>query len=147
MLDVKLVRKRHKSYPEIFRAINKNFLPKAGVTVLAEVQRECPRDLSDLANSYHYKVHLLDSSVSIGTNKEQAPPVEYGTRPHSAPISALEPWARRHDIPVGAVWQSIKKKGTKAQPHLRPALDKRRRFLVALWADTYAKVFRILGAG
>jgi len=147
MLDIKLVRKRHASYPAIFKAINKNFLPKAGVTVLASVQKECPRDLSDLANSYHYKVHLLDSSVGVGTNKEHAPHVEYGTKPHSAPISALKPWADRHGIPVGAVWQSIKQKGTKAQPHLRPALDKNRKVLVALWADTYAKVFRILGAG
>ena len=39
MLDVKLVRKRHASYPAIFRAINKNFLPKAGVEVQNEVVR------------------------------------------------------------------------------------------------------------
>lgn len=145
MLNVQLIRSRHKSFPEIFKAINKKFLPKAGITVLAAVQKECPRDVGDLAGSYHYKVDMLGSSVSVGTNKETAAHVEYETKPHSAPISALEPWAKRHGIPVGALWYSIKKKGTKAHPHLRPALDKNRKYLVRLWANMYEKVFRVMG--
>jgi len=33
----------------------------------------------------------------------------------------------------------------RAQPYLRPALDVNRKNLVKLWADTYNKVFRVLG--
>jgi len=119
VLDVKLVRKRHKSYPEIFKAINKNFLPKAGV----EVQKEAVRiirakeiiDSGRLRDSIKFKVSNDD--VKVGTNVEYAPYQEYGTYKIAA------------------------------RPYLRPALDQKRKFLVALWADTYKKVFRILGAG
>ena len=115
MLDVKLVRKRHKSYPEIFRAINKNFLPKAGVTVQAEAIRRAPVDQGRLKGSIKFKVK--GDEVQIGTNVEYAVYQEYGTYKMAA------------------------------HPFLRPALDQSRKFLVALWADTYKKVFRILGAG
>jgi HK97 gp10 family phage protein len=113
MLDIKLVRKRHASYPEIFRAINRNFLPKAGVAVQAEAIRLAPVDLGRLKGSIKFKVS--GDQVKVGTNVEYAAYQEYGT---------------------------YKMRG---KPFLRPALDNNRRFLVALWADTYEKVFRILG--
>jgi len=119
MLDVKLVRKRHKSYPEIFKAINKQFLPKAGV----EVQKEAVRiirskgiiDSGRLRDSVKYKVR--GDEVSIGTNVEYATYQEYGT---------------------------VK---MPARPYLRPSIDNKRKFLVELWGQMYAKVFRIMGAG
>ena len=118
MLDVKLVRKRHASYPDIFKAINKSFLPKAGV----EVQNEAIRtirsksiiDSGRLRDSIKFKVK--GDEVKVGTNVEYAIYNEYGTYK------------------------------MKARPYLRPALDNKRKFLVQLWADTYAKVFKILGA-
>jgi HK97 gp10 family phage protein len=113
MLDVTLVRKRHASYPEIFKAINRNFLPKAGISVQAEAIRLAPVDQGRLKGSIRYKVSA--DHVSVGTNVEYAAYQEYGT---------------------------YKMRGT---PFLRPALDNKRRFLVALWADIYEKVFRIMG--
>jgi phage gpG-like protein len=120
MLDVKLVRKRHKSYPEIFKAINKNFLPKAGTAVQEETVRIIRSkkivDSGWLRDSIKFRVS--GDEVRVGTNVEYAAYQEYGTN-----------------------------RGITARPYLRPALDHSRKFLVALWADTYKKVFRILGAG
>jgi hypothetical protein len=38
--------------------------------------------------------------------------VEEGSPPHKAPIDALQGWADRHGIPVGAVWYKIATEGT-----------------------------------
>ena len=119
MLDIKLVRKRHASYPEIFKAINRNFLPKAGI----EVQKEVVRIIraKDIIDSGRLRASIKNrvkvDEVRVGTNVEYAPYQEYGT---------------------------VK---MPARPFLRPALDNSRKFLVALWADTYEKVFKIMGAG
>lgn len=117
MLDITVVRKKHKSYPEIFKAINRNFLPKAGV----EIQKETVRiirakgivDSGRLRDSIKFKVK--GDEVRIGTDVEYAPYLEYGT------------------------YKTVQR------PYLRPALDSKRKFLVKLWADTYAKVFKLLG--
>jgi len=113
MLDIKLVRKRHASYPDIFKAINKNFLPKAGVDLQGEAVRLAPWKTRRLQNDIKFKVS--GDKVRVGTNVEYAAYQEYGTYKMAA------------------------------HPFLRPALDNMRRYLVALWADTYEKVFRILG--
>ena len=81
-----------------------------------------PADMGQLRGSITKEV--TSKVATIGTNDEKAPHVEFGTRPHKAPISALKGWAERHGIPVGAVWGSIAKKGTKAQPFLYPAFTK-----------------------
>ena len=49
--------------------------------------------------------------------------VEKGTRPHFPPVSALEGWAQRHGIPAFLVARAISRRGTKAQPFMKPAAD------------------------
>ena len=117
MLDVKLVRKRQTNYPEVFKAINRNFLPKAGVIIQSEVQRrmkvEKIVDTGRLRSSVRFRVSK--DQVAIGTNVEYAVYNEFGTVKMAA------------------------------RPTWRPALDENRKALVKLWATTYNKVFRILG--
>jgi len=114
MLDIKIVRKRQTNYPEVFKAINRNFLPKAGNIVLSHAQRIVPVKDGILKGSLKSKVRS-NETVTVGTNVHYAPYVEYGT------------------------------KRMPAQPYLRPALDTNRKRLVKLWADTYNKVFALLG--
>jgi hypothetical protein len=45
--------------------------------------------------------------------------VEYGTRPHEVSPMNLKDWARRKGLNPFAVAESIKKKGTKANPFLK----------------------------
>ena len=76
MLDVKLVRKRQTNYPEVFKAINRKFLPKAGTIVLKDAQRFVPVDNGDLQLSLRFRVGK--DIVAVGTNKEYASYVEFG---------------------------------------------------------------------
>ena len=121
MLDVKIVRKRQTNYPEVFKAINRNFLPKAGIIISTEVKRRMRDkklvDTARLINSVRYRVG--GSQVAIGTPVEYAPFPEYGYMAGSTHVPARPTW--------------------------RPALDENKKFLVKLWAETYNKVFRVLG--
>jgi len=80
---------------------------------------------SDLRKSLASKVNVSVKGIEgeVGTNKEYAPCVEYGTRPHMPPVKALETAANVYGIDAWALAMTIKKKGTKAHPYLRPAFD------------------------
>jgi hypothetical protein len=142
MLDVKLIRKRHASYPDIFKAINKRFLPTAGVEVQKEAIRLAPVLDGRLKGSIKFKVS--SDTVRVGTNLEYAPYVEYGTGIHAEGGGGRKtPWSYFDE--KKKVW--VTTRGMVAQPYLRPALDSKRKALVRLWASMYEKVFKILGAG
>lgn len=81
-----------------------------------------PVDMGELRGSISEEL-ISRGKARYGTNVEYAMYVEYGTGPHSVPITALEGWAKRNGVPVGAVWISIKKKGTKPQSFLRLSAD------------------------
>ena len=115
MLDLKVIRTRQTNYPEVFKAINRAFLPEAGIVLQKAAMDAAAKDSGRLKGSIKYKVNFTKDQVAVGTNVEYAPYVEYGT---------------------------VK---MKAQPFLRTALDLRRKELVARWADIYSKVFRVLG--
>ncbi len=140
MLDIKLVRKRQTNYPEVFRAINRNFLPKAGIIVLGEAQRRVRVGDGRLSGSLKYKV-LTNEKVKVGTNLNYAPYVEYGTGVFAEGGKGRKtPWTYFTEK-----YGFVTTKGMKAQPYLRPALDLNRKRLVKLWGETYKKVFRVLG--
>lgn len=57
----------------------------------------------------------LNIEARIGSPLPYASPVETGTRPHTPPIEPIRLWARRvlgDEKAAGAVWQSIRKRGT-----------------------------------
>jgi len=143
MLDVKVVRKRQTNYPAVFKAINRNFLPKAGIEVQGEarnnINRKGARDLGLLHDSVKFKVK--GDKVFVGSRLEYAIYVEYGTGIHAEGGGGRKtPWTYFSEK-YGFVTTS----GMVARPYLRPALDSKRKFLVKLWAETYNKVFRVLG--
>jgi phage gpG-like protein len=127
----------------VFKAINAKFLREAGGTVLKatkdNIERKHITDLGGLKGSYHFKVS--GDQVSIGTNLKYAPYVEYGTGIYAESGNGRKtPWSY-----FSKKYGWVTTRGMVARPHLRPALDNNRKFLVALWADTYNKVFRVLG--
>jgi hypothetical protein len=74
-------------------------------------------DTNELIQGIHYDI----SSTARGMESVIAPSatadkyavyVEYGTKPHTPPASALQGWADRHGIPVGAVIRKIQREGT-----------------------------------
>lgn len=99
----------------------RSFLREMGIYGVERAQihilNEGAVDTNELIQGMNYEVNNtttgLEAVVKPSTLADKyAAPVEYGSKPHSAPIDALQGWADRHGIPVGAVWYSIKTKGT-----------------------------------
>jgi hypothetical protein len=78
-------------------------------------QSYTPVDLGELRDSIGVKTSLSPKVVTseVSTNVSYAPPVEYGSRPHTPPLQNLEGWADRHHIPAFLVQRSIAQKGTR----------------------------------
>ena len=113
MLSAKVIREYNKRWPEYIQSINKVFLPEAGTVLQQDASRRINNVTGTLSNSIGFKVR--GDEVSVGTNVEYAPYVEYGT-------SRSKPY-----------------------PYLRPALDSKRRELVGRWRNLFRKVFRAAG--
>ena len=107
---------RKLSNPDAVRIPMANFLKKSGYVVEAEAKRIAPVDTGRLRASIATKVSDVEAVVS--PRVDYAPYVEFGTRPHFPPLSALQPWARRHGFgPAGAflVARAIARRGTRAR--------------------------------
>ncbi len=117
---------------------------EAGIILMAEAASLVPQDNGQLRNSISVQTIEKTKSIGsvtsqnilpkptendvalVGTNLKYAAATEYGSRPHMPPVDALKTWAKRHLGSEDAAWPlalSIKKKGTKAQPFMRPAFD------------------------
>ena len=70
--------------------------------------------------------------------------VENGSSPHSAPIIALQPWADKKGIPVGALWMSIKQKGTKANPFLERAVDNSKEAITKIMNESIDDILKFI---
>jgi len=121
--------------PEIFKEEKRAVLYEAGLVLEKEVIARTPVGVTGLLRKT-IAAQLIGDRVEVGTPLEYAEPVEYGARPHWAPLEALELWGLRKlgDVEAGRkVWYSIAQKGT------RPALM----FTRGL-AASYVKIENIL---
>lgn len=120
---------------ELIRKANKNrllgrplkrFFTASAIDVQRNAKKRAPVDTGRLRDSIVYEVQggAVPMQATIGTNVKYAPFVEFGTRPHFPPPSALETWARRHGLPNGfVVAQAIAIHGTKEHRYLRGGLE------------------------
>jgi HK97 gp10 family phage protein len=88
----------------------------------------CPVDKGDLRASIGYACELGSTSGAskpteydgiVTTNKEHAPHVEFGTRPHTIAVKFARVLSNGKDV-FGTI---VNHPGTRAQPFMRPALD------------------------
>jgi HK97 gp10 family phage protein len=111
--------------PALVEGPIRDFLEASGSVVERSAKTKAPVDTGRLKNSIISTVQGLRAVVVAGV--KYAPFVEFGTRPHWPPLSAMQPWARRHGFPAGRagaflVARAIAQRGTKAQPFMEPAL-------------------------
>ena len=110
--------------PKLLKGPIADFLKKSAFYVEGSAKEKVPVDTGRLKASISSKVKTTEAE--IGTNVFYAPYVEFGTRPHFPPSSALEGWARKHGFGPGGgflVARAISRRGTKKQPFLVPALQ------------------------
>jgi len=103
---------------------------------IGQAKELTPVDTGRARNSYAAKVDPspVPQWASIGSNLEYMKPLEFGSKPHFPPLSALQPWARRHGFPAGSpgaflVARVIAARGTKAHHMLRDGIKATRPFL------------------
>ena len=113
---------------DISKALN-----KACLVVENEAKRLCPVDTGDLRNSI---THEVDDGVGIvGTNKEYAPYVEYGTGIFAVEGNGRDtPWSYKDDE---GNWHTTI--GQKPQPFLKTALDKQKKNVIKIFKETLQK--------
>lgn len=97
------------------------FLDRGAITIQGKARGKAPVDTGRLRNSIG--IESGPRERTIGPNVHYGPYVEFGTRPHWPPVSALSPWAERHGMNPYAVQRAIAARGTKAQPYLGPAAE------------------------
>ncbi len=117
---------------------------EAGIILMAEAASLVQSDNAQLRNSISVQTKEKTESIGsvtsknllrkpteqdvalVGTNMTYAAAHEYGSKPHMPPVDALKTWAKRHLGSEKKAWPlalSIKRKGTKAYPFMRPAFD------------------------
>ena len=117
-----------------FQKAKAELLPQVGERLKARAKQLVPKAFGTLEKSIDYKVQ--GDSVLVGVLRDARNPgsttgtmrygmdVEFGSGAHFPPPMALEPWMRQKGM-SGSPWGvaiNISKKGTPAQPFLRPAL-------------------------
>ena len=109
---------------DISKALN-----KACLVVENEAKRLCPVDTGDLRNSI---THEVDDGVGIvGTNKEYAPYVEYGTGIFAVEGNGRDtPWSYQDDK---GNWHTTI--GQKPQPFLEPAARIKKKLVIKVFND------------
>ena len=115
--------------------IRKALLQSAEFAV-GQAKELTPVDTGRARNSYATKVDPspIPQWASIGSNLEYMKPLEFGSKPHFPPLSALQPWASRHGFPAGSagaimVARVIAARWTKAHHMLRDGIKATRPFL------------------
>jgi hypothetical protein len=107
---------------------------------IAAANRESAEEIRDLARRNLKDIDAYDTGetyesvaiastrlglvYAVGSAAKQAPFIEFGTRPHFPPVSAIAAWCRRKGIPESAAFpiaRAIGERGTPERPWLRPA--------------------------
>jgi hypothetical protein len=112
----------------------KHALTRAGMIVEKGAKERVHADVGRLRNSITYVVDPspIPTFVQVGTNVFYAPFVHEGRKPGKMPpVSALEPWAKKHGLNAWAVAISIMRHGIKPNPFLKDALEAGRGEIVA----------------
>ena len=109
---------------DISKALN-----KACLVVENEAKRLCPVDTGDLRNSITHEVN--DGVGIVGTNKEYAPYVEYGTGIFAVEGNGRDtPWSYQDDE---GNWHTTV--GQKPQPFLEPAARIKKKLVIKVFND------------
>ncbi|MFI6979313.1 HK97-gp10 family putative phage morphogenesis protein [Embleya sp. NPDC050154] len=115
----------------------KDAMTRTGMRMVREAQERCPVDTGRLRSSIRHSTSGSGRSwtVTVGTNVNYAPHVEFGTRPH-----IILPKHKRALYWKGALHPVavVHHPGTKPKPFLRPAIAR----APAIWAEEAPRAAR-----
>jgi hypothetical protein len=137
-----------KRYPQVSIKHIDDGIKKSMFEIEAQSKPRTPVSEGRLRGSY--RTDLTPLRGEIGPTVNYAAAVHEGTRPHWPPWgegSALNRWARLHDIPAFLVARAISRRGTKAVPFLlegvKAALPQIKMHLQKSFGDVIDEIARI----
>ena len=95
-----------------------------------EIRSRAPHAFGTLQRSVLPEVNYPTGEVAV--NEPYGRDVEEGTGPHTPPHEAIERWAQKKGLPKGVSWaivNTIKKRGTRAQPFFKPGWEASQNFI------------------
>lgn len=103
------------------------------LVIQRDARKNAPVDTGRLRASITPEVHTFNDEVQgvVGSNIEYAPYMEFGTRPHWPPISAIQVWADRHGISAFLIARAIARRGTKPRRYLQRAFESNQTAIIA----------------
>ncbi len=116
--------------------------------VQQEVRQRAPHAFGTLQRSVLPEVRYPVGEVVV--NESYGRDVEEGTGPHTPPHEAIERWAVKKGIPKGVSWaivNSIKKKGTRAQPFFKPGWEASQNFIEDQFDKVMDRLVNVLAGG
>jgi phage gpG-like protein len=128
---------------------------KSVITLENRAKELTPWNTGRLRSSITHDVDdgALPTWGKVGTNVEYAPHVEWGTKPHWAPIDTLQPggrlavWGGRHGMNAAQVWWSIGLRGTKGAHMFASAIEQSRDTIAGYFRQALAEVKRAWDSG
>jgi hypothetical protein len=133
--------------PELLGGPIRKALLQSAEYAIGQAKELTPVDTGRARNSYAAKVDPspIPQWASIGSNLEYMKALEFGSKPHFPPLSALQPWARRHGFPAGnagafLVARAIAARGTKAHHMLRDGIKATKPFLKKKLAEAGSSI-------
>lgn len=119
--NLDIVRNTLAKYPAVSEKRIGTAIQRSLVRVLGEEKKTAPFGVSGgLRDRWSIKLGRFTGSLVSGVKYGMG--VEKGTKPHAVPVSAIAPWAIKKGLNPWAVVNSIKKKGTKANPFFERAV-------------------------
>jgi HK97 gp10 family phage protein len=91
-----------------------------------DAKKRAPVDLGLLKGGIHATTKYRKNSIwsNIISQAPWSSVSEFGSRPHTPPFMYIKDWAERHGLDAGAIWNSIREKGTKEHPFMGPSYQK-----------------------
>ena len=129
LFDIKLitaeVRKEMQRIGNDVQATAREQLKAAGTNASKQLSNSIDVDVKDIPGGI---------SLTVGPTVSYGGYVETGTRPHMPPVNAIRDWLSdkrsmrvrgdERDRAAWAIAMKIKRQGTKAQPYMKPAVDR-----------------------
>lgn len=109
-------------YPAIAELHVNKAIARSLVRVLGQEKQSAPFGVTGNLRD-NWKIENGRFSGRLSSNAPYATAVEYGTAPHAVSAEEIGPWARKKGLNPWAVANSIKKKGTKANPFFKKAIQ------------------------
>lgn len=118
------VEQKFRQAPQIVTQETRDGMGRIVQKLTGEVKTRTPVDTGRLRSSIMNRVEGRGAGVQgiVSSNVKYAPFVELDTQPHFPPLSALEPWARRHGKTAWGVALAIAAHGTKGRHMFERAL-------------------------